>query len=39
MSGVTEDNAQRLEKVNRYLMVGIALLVIAVILILIEDFA
>jgi len=34
-----EDNARRLEKINRYLMIGIAVLVITVVLLLVIDFA
>ena len=39
MATPTEDNAKRLEKINRYLMIGIAILIIAVILLLVIDFA
>lgn len=38
MSNVTESGAERLEKINRYLMIAVALLVISVILLLIIDF-
>ena len=38
MSNITESGAERLEKINRYLTIAVALLVISVILLLVVDF-
>ena len=37
MGQTTEGNAQRLEKLNRYLTIGVALLAVSVVLFLILD--
>ncbi len=39
MSGGKGGDAERLERVNRYLTIGIALLAITIVLLLVSDFA